>query len=218
MTEIVRATFEEAGYDIKIELMPYARAVQAINEGDYEGIIVVGKKYAPKLVYPQTPTLRQRMLFMVQPPSDWQYSGYNSLLKVNLAMRVIKGFDYADDDINNYVSMKQDNLVHLHGPKSVRRGLELLALNRVDIYAEGELTALYNIAKYGYHNRFIAAGFSQRTFESYTGFSAHSPDANKYAQLLSDKISQLQQSGQLKVMLEKYGITTALTLGDKVGL
>jgi polar amino acid transport system substrate-binding protein len=217
MSEVVRAAFEDAGYEIKIDIMPYVRAVRAVSEGKYDGIMVVGKSYAPELVYPKIPTLTQRMMFMVKPAHNWRYTDYNSLLALDVAMVVIKGFDYADDNLNDYVLAKHGNLVTLHGLKSTKRGLDLLNLDRVDTYVEGELTALYYIDKYGYSESFIVAGFSARAFEDYTGFNPHSPHSSKYAELLSNKIYQLQQSGEFKRMLQKYSIKTNLALGHVIG-
>jgi polar amino acid transport system substrate-binding protein len=217
MVDVVRVAFEEAGYEIQIEIMPYVRAVRAVNEGKYDGIMVVGKKYAPELVYPRIPTLTQRMMFIVKPHHRWRYTDYSSLLSIDIAMVVVKGFDYADVNINKLVAAKHHNLVALHGLKTTERGLELLNIERVDTYVEGELTALYQIDKYGYGENFIVAGFSARDFDSYTAFSPNSLHALKYAQLLSEKIFELQQSGELNTILQKYNITTDLGLGHLIG-
>ncbi|WP_354625750.1 transporter substrate-binding domain-containing protein [Psychromonas sp. MME2] len=217
MTDVVRAAFEEAGYKIELEIMPYARAVKAVTDGKYDGVVVVGKNYAPTLIYPQNNTITQRMMFMVKPTNHWRYTGYQSLLSVNATMTITKGFDYGDNDINHFVASKPTNLVSLNGSKTAQRGFELLQLERVDTYLEGDLIALYNIAKYGYTHNFIVAGFSTRVFEDYTAFNPHSPNAVKYAKILSNKISQLQKSGEFKNILAKYGVTKKLNLGNLIG-
>lgn len=218
MVEVVRAALEEQGHDIDIAIMPYARAVKAANSELYDGTIVVGKIYAPELIYPEKPTLTQRMLFMVKPSHNWRFSDYDSLLAVKLTMQIVKGFDYADDNINRYVSTKPSNLVPLHGLNAIQRGLELLHLGRVDSYAEGELTAQYNIDKYGYKQKFIVAGYSQRTFESFTAFNPNSANAYQYAQLISKKINALKKNGELAIILKKYGIAAKQGTGKPIGI
>jgi len=51
MTDILREALEPAGYTLQIEMLPYVRAVKSVQEGVYDGIVVVGKDYAPDLVY-----------------------------------------------------------------------------------------------------------------------------------------------------------------------
>lgn len=206
MTDVVRAAFEEAGFTLEIEIMPYVRAVRAVEEGKFDGIMVVGKYWAPELIYPELPTLTQRMMFMVKPEHPWRYRGYDSLSEVSVA--VIKGFDYADDDINGYIknNRESENIVMLHGNNTTQRGLRLLTIDRVDTYIEGEHTALYHIDKYDLKDEFIVAGFSARPFEDFTGFSPRSARAKEYAELLNQKIIQLKRSGELDEMLKRYGI------------
>lgn len=210
MTDVLRAAFEEQGYELEIDIMPYARAVQFVRDGVYDGIVVVGKYFAPNLIYPEIPTLTQRMMFMVKPTHTWRYKGYDSLSEVSIA--VIKGFDYADREINQYVidNKGKNNLVTIHGDNTTERGLMMLQTDRVDTYIEGQLTALYHIAKDNLHGEYIVAGFSADEFEDFTGFSPHSIHADRLADLLTNKIAELKANGTLSMMLSRYGIEMQL--------
>lgn len=63
--ELVQIIFEQTGYTLEIEMLPYARAVNLVQVGTYDGIVVVGKDFAPDLLYPDTPTVIKRVAFMM---------------------------------------------------------------------------------------------------------------------------------------------------------
>ena len=79
MTDVVRMAFEPAGYNIEIDMLPYARALSVVQCGKYDGIIVVGKNSAPTLIYPELPTVVQKVAFFTRESESWTYSGQESL-------------------------------------------------------------------------------------------------------------------------------------------
>ena len=56
-------------------MTPYARAVKYTRDGNVDGIVVVGKLFAPDLVYPEMPVFSQRVVFVVKKETDWKYNG-----------------------------------------------------------------------------------------------------------------------------------------------
>ncbi|SHK14237.1 amino acid ABC transporter substrate-binding protein, PAAT family [Marinobacter antarcticus] len=207
MTDVVREAFEQAGYTLVIDMLPYARAVDSVQTGKYDGIIVVGRDYAPNLVYPDEPTVVQRVAFLVNSGTSWKYTGVESLSGVIVG--IVKGFHYVDPDLITYLEKEQRNedRVHvIHGESTTRRGLLMLQANRVSTFLEGEYSAVYQLDKMGIREAVTIAGFTTEAFEDYTGFSPRNPDAARHAEILSDKITDLKKSGRLDGILRRYGI------------
>jgi polar amino acid transport system substrate-binding protein len=107
MTDVVREVFEGHGYSVEFEMLPYVRAVKAVEEGQYDGIVVVGRDYAPDLVYPAEPTVVQRVAFLVDAESPWRYTGVESLF--NIQVGVVRGFHYVDPELVAYLDAERDN-------------------------------------------------------------------------------------------------------------
>ena len=65
MTDVHREVFELGGYTLEIDMLPCTRTLNSVQDGSYDGIIVVGKDSGPNLVYPDLPTVIQRVAFVV---------------------------------------------------------------------------------------------------------------------------------------------------------
>jgi polar amino acid transport system substrate-binding protein len=208
MTDILREALEPAGYTLEITTLPYVRAVKSVQDGAYDGIVVVGKDYAPDLIYPDQPTVSQRTVFLVNAGTKWEYTGVDSLPQVRVG--IVRGYHYVDDDLIAYLAREQQNetLVHvMHGDNTTGRGLQLLLSKRVTTFLEGEYSAIYELEKLGIRDQVVIAGHTRKAFEDYTGFSPHNPDAARYARILSDSLKELNRTGRIHEILLRYGIT-----------
>lgn len=207
MTDILREALEPAGYTLEIDMLPYLRAVKSVQDGAYDGIVVVGKDYAPDLVYPDEPTVIQRTVFLVKAGTEWKYTGVESLAQSKVG--IVSGYHYVDYDLVAYLDKEQLNetRVHaLHGDDTTSRGLRMLLSGRITTFLEGEYSAIYELEKRGIKDQVVIAGATDNAFEDYTGFSPHNPDAGQYAQMLSDSLTELRRSGRMEEILLRYGI------------
>jgi polar amino acid transport system substrate-binding protein len=208
MTDILRAALEEAGHSIEVTMLPYLRSVNAVVSGDYDGIIVIGQENAPDLIYPEVSIGVQRVAFFTRAESDWKYSGVGSL--PGAVIGIVSGYDYIDSELNQYFSenSESDRVVVLHGKSTIERGIKMLQTNRIDSYFEGEYSILYALEKLGIRKNISIAGYSSEEFTDITGFSLYNQKSAEYAQLLSDKIREMRQSGEYKKLIGSYGITS----------
>ncbi len=208
MTDVLREAFERAGHTLEITMLPYVRAVKSVQDGEYDGIVVVGKDYAPDLVYPDRPTVVQRVAFVVNAGSPWRYEGVESLFHVIVG--IVKGYHYVDPGLVTYLEEEQNNEARvnvLHGNNTTKRAFLMLLSGRIDTFLEGEYTVMYELKNSELREKVMIAGYTTKAFEDYSGFSPHNPNADQYAQLLSDTIIELKQSGKLDDILRNYGIT-----------
>ncbi|WP_427901645.1 substrate-binding periplasmic protein [Marinobacter caseinilyticus] len=208
MTDVLREAFEPAGYTLEIEMLPYVRAVNSVQDGTHDGIVVVGQDYAPGLVYPDGPTVVQRVAFLVNAGTSWRYTGVASLAPVKVG--IVQGYHYVDSDLINYLEQERSNeaRVHvMHGDSTTNRGLRMLQTDRITTFLEGEYSAMYELDKMGARDTVVIAGHTTEAFEDYTGFSPQHPKAVQFARILSDRLTELKKSGRLADILRRYGIT-----------
>jgi polar amino acid transport system substrate-binding protein len=209
MTDVVREAFEGRGYSVDFEMLPYVRAVKAVQEGRYDGIVVVGRDYAPDLVYPDVPTVVQRVAFLVDVDSRWRYTGIESLLDIKVG--TVRGFHYVDPELVAYLEAERDNEARvnvIHGERTTIRGIRMLQRKRISTFLEGEFSVLYVLEKLNLWEQVIVAGYTRNAFEDYTAFSPLSPYAQVHADVLSDAIDEMKETGRLAEILRKYGISS----------
>ncbi|HCY86982.1 MAG TPA: hypothetical protein DHV36_17760 [Desulfobacteraceae bacterium] len=204
MTDVLRYALETAGYDLEVEMMPYVRAVKETREGRFEGIVVVGKLYAPDLVYPEIPVVSQRVTFIVKKGTDWQYRGVNSLK--NETIGIVKGYHYVDEDLQAYL-LSDENADHvsvLHGHNPTERNIKKLLRGRTDVYLEGEFSALYVLRKMNAEDKVVFSGFTRNAFDDYVAFSPKSKRAAELALILTRTLTALRKNGKLNSFLSPY--------------
>ena len=207
MTDVLREVFEPIGYTLEIEMLAYARAVSLVQDGTYDGIVVVGKDFAPELLYPDMPTVIQRVAFMVNAGEPWEYTGIDSLPQVTVG--IVKGYHYVVPDLVTYFEKERNNqarVLVIHGEGTTKRGIRLLQAKRITTFLEGEYSAMYELKKMGNTETVSIAGYTAEGFHDYSGFSPHNPDAVKYAQILSDSLAKLKKSGRLEDIINSYGV------------
>lgn len=208
MTTVLRAALEPEGYEIELDMLPYVRAVRSVQLGTHDGIVVVGRDYAPELIYPSRPTVSQRVMFLVNRGAAWRYKGIDSLAQARVG--IVGGYHYVDQDLIDYLEHQRQNeaLVQvILGESTTERGLNMLTTNRITTFLEGEYSAMYELDKIGAKNTVETAGYTQEAFDDYTAFSPRNPHSRRYAEILSETLESMSANGQLDEILREYGIT-----------
>ena len=207
LTDVLRAALEPAGVTIELKMLPFLRAMQDTQKGEYDGMVVANHELAPELVYPDLPTLRQRVAFLVKAGTSWKYTGVESLNAVKVG--IVEGYSYVDADLNAYLKDHQKDaskVVLLHGQNTTEQGIQMLLRDRFTVYLEGVYSAQYVLMKLGLQDHVAFAGYSSGAFDDFTAFAPQHPKAQEYAALLSQAIKEMSASGKLKDILQAYGI------------
>lgn len=204
MTDVVRYALDRAGYELELAMLPYVRAVNGTREGLFDGLVVVGKQYAPDLVYPEIPVVSQRVVFIVKKGTDWRYEGVDSLKTMRIG--IVRGYHYVDEDLQEYLlDGKNAPMVSvLHGRNTTERSVQKLLKGRLDVFLEGEFSALYVLHKLGVEDQVVFAGYTNNAFDDYVGFSPKSREADELAALLTRTIRELKETGKLQELLSPY--------------
>lgn len=127
MTDVHREVFELGGYTLEIDMLPCTRTLNSVQDGSYDGIIVVGKDSGPNLVYPDLPTVIQRVAFVVNAEYLQRYTGVESLSQAIIG--IVKGYHYVDPDLVAYFEVEQRNekqVLVLHGDGTNNRRIRVL--------------------------------------------------------------------------------------------
>ena len=123
--DIAREALEELGYEVRLEFVPWKRALKLVQDGERDGILGVGRNPKREMVfqYPDQYLLLSGTVVVSLLDSGFAYSGLQSL--EGLSVGLSPGYSYSqavrDADHFDRVSIP-----------SIKSGLGMLQLGRID--------------------------------------------------------------------------------------
>lgn len=211
MVEVAKLVFEKAGYQVKYTVMDWSRAVKKAKKGEIEGIIGATRSEVPHFIFPINELGFSPLSFFVKKGNPWQFDGLESLQEVSVG--IAEGYDYGqpfDAYFQEYSGTSRVQSVS--GEDAVRINIEKLLSRLVDVIPEDRSVFLYTAKKMGVLDKIGDAGSETVTDENWNdmlvniAFSPKNPKSMRYAQILSEGIWQLRESGELDMILARYGL------------
>ncbi len=207
MVEIAQKVFTGAGHSVEYTVLPWERAVQECRDGKLSGIIGAYVADAPDFIYPKNELGRNSDSIFVLKEKNWIYRDMSSLSGITIG--VIKGYAYASEELNNYIKKNSSNqkIIQLsYGDSALEMSIKKMAGGRLDAIVESPAVFWYMANKMGMKNRLKLAGNLSSPKKVYIAFSPAEPKSKEYARILSDGIDELRKSGELKKILNRYGL------------
>ncbi|GAB3254359.1 substrate-binding periplasmic protein [Chitinimonas naiadis] len=136
-SELVTTALKRAGYDSRITIAPWARALAMSYKGHADGVVAIWstRERRDKLRFSE-PYLSNRMVLLYRHGS---YDGGKTLADIKgLRLGVGRGYDYNDAFI-------ADTSFQVEPTDNVLQNLRKLAAKRVDLVLEDELIARYQL-------------------------------------------------------------------------
>lgn len=205
LVEIAEQAFEQAGYDVVYRTMSWARAIHGVRRGHYTGIIATGLDETPDFRFPSEPQGIARHTFFVRHGNEWRYSGLDSLNEVTLG--AIRNYSYGTlyEDYIRYHEGDRSRVQIASGPTPLQQNLDKLLRGRIDVLVEDAAVLRRMARELGYADRIVPAGEASEE-ELYIAFSPAIPEASDYAELLTEAMEEMRESGQLETILGRYGL------------
>jgi len=209
MVEIAERVFAEAGIEVRYETVPWVRALQATESGEYNGAIGASKVEATGFVFPAVEQGRMRNGFWVVRESRWQFNGVESLTDINLAS--LAGYSYGPQ-VEHYLEDPSNahRVTELYGPTPLQNGLNMLQRGRIDALLEDEYVFRYEVKQRNEVDLFRLAGrveLDPQFSDVYIAFSPSLPSSQRYASLLGEGMARLRANGELDAILARYGVS-----------
>lgn len=207
LLEVARTVFEKRGIEIVYEILPWRRAVEMTREGIYNGLVGASKTDAPDFVFPTEELSRNLIAFYVQKESPWRFERRSDI--ENISLGVIAGYDYRKW-LLDYIDLHQDNedrVQVMTGDNPLKRNLLKLIDGRVDAIVDNEAVILDVSRKMNVSDQIRLAGYGTEPASIYIAFSPALTNSKQYAEMLSQGIHELRETGMLKQILSKYGLS-----------
>jgi polar amino acid transport system substrate-binding protein len=198
--------FKKAGYQIKYEYVPWARAVDGVLDGTYEGAIGASKGDIPGAIFPEKELGYYGNYLFVRKGDTWRYTGVDSLKNIRLG---VIGDYYYSDEINAYIEASKNNpqVDVIYGNNAAELNLKKLLDNKIDVYLEDSNIVFYTVEQAGLDMKNLEiAGEVGDPEAFYIAFSPANPESQKWAEILSNGIRELRESGRFAEILQRYGL------------
>lgn len=199
--EILEAILEPAGIQIRVELLPYSRSLRSVQLGEHDAMLVTLKDDAPSLYYHQTPIAMAKGCFVTRSDNAWHYQGIPSLEQVRFGGTL--GYKYGP--LKAFVERSNPNNLMMSGEETFDRLLYMVEIGRLDATIEDINVIDYRLKQLQLTHKLHLAGCLPPLIPLYVGISPHYPTREPLANRIDRGLDELKTSGQLKLIMQKYG-------------
>lgn len=206
MVDIAREVFEEKGIEVQYMTMPWKRALAETRKGAYTAVIGGSKTDSAGFVFPEEELACTKIAFYVKKGNTWKFKDIESIRQIRLGATA--GYDYRRW-LNDYIKANSRNpnkVQILTGDVPLQRNLNKLLLDRIDVVVDNEAAILWEAKRLGITHEIEPAGYGDEISFCYIAFSPNIARSPVYAQILSDGIAKLRESGKMQDILDKYGL------------
>ena len=207
MIEVAQRIFAQHNIKVNYQIIPWSRALKMCRKGEIAAVVGGYQSDAPDFIYP---TIEQGMIgfsFFSLRNMNWRYLGLTSLEDKRLAI----AYDYAySAELGSYIKKNQankDKLFIAYGDQPLKKNIQLLERDLVDVIIETEPVFWYVSKQINKQHLFRQAGKLQSAQAAYIAFSPAIVESQHYAEILSQGMQRLRESGELASILAKYGLT-----------
>jgi polar amino acid transport system substrate-binding protein len=209
--ELEKLILERAGHRVNFHIVPYLRSLKGTESGEYDAVAISNDSSSKVNICSKNTIGPMIYTFYVKKDMQWRYSGLASLGLVRFG--VIAGYDFSliSPEVQNYFKENRDNeqLIQVHHGSEdlIYRLFKKLELGRIDTFSEAAYVADYKMQKYDLQDKFEKAGQFDKTLWGRMCFSPKNPKAHEYAQLIDTGMKELRKSGELKKIMQSYGLS-----------
>jgi len=207
LIEIAKVMFERAGHQIDYQLLNWARAKLETQNGTVNGAVGMLKDddTVQEYVFGDNELAIAQLCYFVRDGYAWQFQGVPSLETEVLG--VINGYGYYTE-LDEYIERNKDTdkVEAVGGDDPLKPNINKLVRERISVVVEDKLVLEYTLKAMGLAGKVKSAGCVDFMDKIHIAFSKVNPKSLEYAKILSDGVEQLRQSGELKTILDAYGV------------
>jgi len=198
--EIVRSALKSEGYSVKMNYVPWARAIKKVKEGKYD--ILPDTWFSPKratyLKY-SDPYASNSIKFIKKKNDNFEYNGIKSLKGKRIG--IIRGYGYSKAFMNSKLFKKDVTSDLILNIKKLIKG-------RIDLTLEDEIVARIRIAQKN-PKLIEKLSFSQKALSSenlYITCGLKNPRYKEIINAFNRGLKKIKADGTYNSIMATYGI------------
>lgn len=206
MIEIAQTILIDNGHSLDYQTMPWERSLAEVRTGKYDCVVGATPGDAEDFVFPEESWGEFESTFYVKKGSSWRYADLDSIK--NIKVGVIGGYAYSDEFDAYVAENKSSAMVQvLNANNALEQNIKKLNAGRIDTVVESHLVMKAKLMEMGLADNIVPAGALTESEPIFIACSPAKASSKIYSKLFSDGIQKLRASGQLKTILDKYGLT-----------
>lgn len=197
--ELVRAALEHEGYELEMTIMPWARAIKQVSDGDIDVLVATWytEERTAYLRYSE-PYIQNQLKFIKRAGDNFEFNGLDSL--TGKTVGIVRDYGYGDDF---------SNAPNFSRPETTNIASNLLKLKagRIDLTLEDEIVALSTMKNEGIDPsefEFTSNALSVNNLHVSSGKA--NPRSEEIIAAFNRGLSAIRENGTMAELLKKYGI------------
>lgn len=209
LIDIARAVFSAHDIEVDYRLMPWKRVLVSLRTGEIDGAIGADQREIPGTITPARGLGPDVTVLAVRGDSDFVYHGAASLEQLRIGVVTDYSFDDGgeiDDYIHRHIQAKDGKVEQVYGTDAQMQNMLKLLNGRIDAIMDDQQVLRFTLKRLRSTPALKFIVLDAR-LDASIAFSAANPRAQAYADMLSDGVETLRRSGQLKRIMERYGLS-----------
>ena len=197
--EIARAAYKTQGYDVEMNFVPWARAINGVKEADYD--VLLGTWYTKErtaFLHYSDPYLYNDIKFIKRKGDDFDYKGLESLTGKSIG--IVRGYGYGDEFLTAENFRRPET-------KDLISNVKKLVKDRIDLAVGDEIVARAMLKsqspEYLDQIEFIKSPLSTNALHVTSGLS--NAKHKKIIDAFNKGLKKIKMNGTLDAILKEYG-------------
>jgi polar amino acid transport system substrate-binding protein len=211
--EMAEKIFKKAGHTLKYETAPWSRSLKLVRDGRITAVVGVTRNEAPELIFPKEEFGISVIHFFKRKGYPWKFTGIESLKEV--VVGIMAEYEYgAELDAYFERNANTGKVESIRAEAPLILNIRKLLRGRIDVIPEDKSVFLQTARSLGVLEETEDAGvdpiMSREGLDEsklYMAFSPKNPKSKEYAKLIATGIREMRMSGELNLILAKYGLT-----------
>ena len=205
MIDLAVKIFGDAGHTVDYRLAPWERAVADVRKGKYDCVVGAYKEDAPDFVYPEESWGLDESAFFVKKGEVWKYTDLGSIENVKLGL--VGGYAYGEDFDAYVKAHNKGSYQFVKGDNALEKNIKKLLGGRITATIESPLVMNSSLKGMGIQGKIVEAGMLGEPSDMYIACSPAKKGSKDLVRLVDEGTKRLRSSGELKAILDKYGLS-----------
>ncbi len=205
--DVLIAVYEQVGYTVKIENLPWNRAIAMVGTGKVNGIVGITRDVLPQLVYPKSEIARYTPAVFSLKANPWDYDGVASLKAIRLGMVENYGNGEGNPELAGYLDSRPANVTYIAADNAISHLFMMIEAGHIDAMIEDQAVGNYHLQIAGKAALFKATPIQKHSLYGYIGFDPNDKQSRHLAAQFDAGLDRLRKTGRLKAILARYSLS-----------
>jgi polar amino acid transport system substrate-binding protein len=206
MIDLAEKIARSNGHTIGYANMPWDDALAEVRKGTYDCVVGAARDDADDFMFPDASWGKSQNAFFGIAENPWRFNGMESLDSIRLA--VIESYSYSDE-LDAYIEAHKTDgkVVTITGiRRATMSAVSQLVSRKADAFVEDVNVMQQTLNTMQMTDRMVNKGTLDELTDVYIACTPANPRGKQYAAMFSDGIVKLRTSGELKTILDAYGL------------